>query len=249
MARLLSRHVEEPRPCSYLPDRLASLESEVLAEVSAVELEARLVRGFRRFGFDYFRPACGACSECVPTRIPVASFAPSKSQRRAARACDALSITLGSPRVDDARIDLYHRWHAFREDARGWSPMHLDARSYFMSFAVPHPAARELSYYEGPPEEGRLVGVALCDQTPNAWSAIYFFYEPEWAARSIGVANVVFQVAVARQMKIPHVYLGYLVERSRSMAYKARFRPQERLVGWPELDEEPLWIAADAPQG
>ena len=126
--------------------------------------------------------------------------------------------------------------------------MQLDPRSYFMSFAVPHPAARELSYYEGPPETGRLVGVALCDQTPKAWSAIYFFYDPAWAARSIGTANVLFQIALARQMQIPHVYLGYLVEGSGSMAYKARFQPQERLVGWPELDQEPVWVtAAPAP--
>ncbi len=213
-------------------------------EVTPEELEARLVRGWRRFGPDYFRPQCPSCSDCIPTRIDVERFAPSKSQRRARRACSDLEIHVGAPRFSEERLALYREWHASREHARGWEASPLDERSYRLQFAFPHPAGRELLYRES--ATGRLVGVALCDETPRAWSAIYFFYHPDWAKHSIGTANVVLQVELASALSIPHVYLGYRVDDCPSLRYKARFRPQERLVGWPDFHEESVWVD-DAP--
>ena len=118
-----------------------------------------------------------------------------------------------------------------------------------MQFAFPHPAAREIAYYHQEAEgaAAQLVGLGICDQTPRCWSAVYFFYEPTWAARSIGVANVLFQIELARSLGIPNVYLGYRVEGCASMSYKARFASQEKLVGWPELDQEPHWVSASEP--
>ncbi len=245
MARQLEHLVEDPRPCSYLADKSATLEHRILLDVSVEETEALLVRGWRRFGPDYFRPRCAPCSDCVPTRIPTTTFAPSKSQRRAREKCGELEIRIGPPRFDAERLALYHAWHAKREEARGWGEARLDERSYRIQFAMPHPAAREITYYE--PGTRRLVGVALTDQTPHAMSAIYFFYHPDWADRSIGTANVAFQVEIARRFGAEHLYLGYRVDACRSLAYKASFRPQERLVGWPELEDEPVWVPAEAP--
>ncbi|MEJ7733033.1 MAG: hypothetical protein WKG00_28025 [Polyangiaceae bacterium] len=248
MARLLTRLVEEPRPCSYLDDRAAQLEHLVVVESTAEELEALLVRGWRRFGPDHFRPRCAPCHECVPTRVPTATFTPSKSQRRARRACAGLRAVVGRPRVDAARLDLYQRWHDEREDKRGWTAAYVDERSYRMQFAFPHPAAREIAYWHDAPDgPSHLVGVGICDQTPSCWSAVYFFYDPAWASRSLGVANVVFQVEHARALDIPHVYLGYRVAGCPSLAYKARFGPQETLAGWPDDGEAPRWVPAPPP--
>ncbi len=59
----IERVVERPHPCAYLPNQSASLELQVLLDVSAGELEALLERGWRRFGPVYFRPGCASCSE------------------------------------------------------------------------------------------------------------------------------------------------------------------------------------------
>jgi arginyl-tRNA--protein-N-Asp/Glu arginylyltransferase len=42
----------------------------------------------------------------------------------------------------------------------------------------------------------------------------------------------------ARRLGLPYVYLGYWVDGSPKMSYKARFRPQERLMqqGWERVD-------------
>ncbi len=85
MARMLATFVEPPRTCSYLPDRDASLEYRVMTGVGVRELERMLVRGWRRQGPVYFRPACGACTECVSIRVPVGRFLPTESQKRARR--------------------------------------------------------------------------------------------------------------------------------------------------------------------
>src|SRR5579883_503090 len=231
--RLLERVVEKPHACTYLPSRRASLEVQVLLDVTAAELEAMLERGWRRFGPMYFRPACAGCAECVSLRLPVACFSPSKSQRRAARACASLRRVVGRPIVDDARLDLYARWHAMREDVRGWEPNPQTRERYAIEFAFAHPAAREAAFYD----DARLVGVGLFDETPHALSAAFFFYDPDYAHRSLGTANVLSLVDDARATGRDHVYLGYRVEGCASLVYKASFRPHELLEGRPSMRE------------
>ncbi|MDB4935721.1 MAG: Arginine-tRNA-protein transferase [Labilithrix sp.] len=240
VARVLHHLVEPPRPCSYLDDRDAQLEIRVMDDVTVQELDALLSRGWRRFGPVYFRPACQSCGECVTLRIDVGSFAPSKSQRRAAKNAARLRRVVGAPIVDDERLALYHRWHAQREATRGWDPSEIDPERYATDFAFPHPAAREVAFRD--PDDGdRLVGLGIFDETERAMSAVYFFWDPERAPASLGVANVVTLVAEAREKALPHVYLGYRVLGCASLVYKAKYLPHELLVGRPALGEPPEW--------
>ncbi len=241
MARVLHHIVEPPRACSYLSDREAQLEIRVMDDVTVVELEALLSRGWRRFGPVYFRPKCVGCGECVTLRIDVSRFHPTKSQRRAVKNAARLRRVVGVPVADDERLALYHRWHAQREEARGWEPSDLDPERYAVDFAFPHPAAREVAFRD--PEDGdRLVGLGIFDETPTAMSAVYFFWDPERAPASLGVANVVTLVGEAAAKGLPHVYLGYRVLGCASLLYKGKYVPHELLVGRPELFEPPVWL-------
>jgi arginine-tRNA-protein transferase len=243
VGHLVNHFIEDPRACDYLAAERASLEYRVMTDVKPEELESLLARGWRRLGPFYFRPACGGCFECLSLRIPVASFVPTSSQKRAARRAGRFEVRLAAPRVDRARLDLYARWHAAREDRRGWPASALAQDEYALQFAYPHPAARELTFWD----DGRLVAVSLCDVTPRAWSAIYFFYDPVIARLSPGVANVMLCVGLARERGIPHVYLGYRVLGCPSMRYKGTFHPHELLEGRPGPEEEPRWIRAPGP--
>jgi arginine-tRNA-protein transferase len=243
--RVLHHAVERPRQCSYLADETASLEYRLIVDVSPPEHEAMLERGWRRFGPSYFRPACAPCGQCVSLRLPVETFAPSRGQRRAARKGAALRRVVGPVRVDGERLALYAAWHAQREGARGWEPQPLGRNDYLRDFAFPHSCARELAYYDDHAPAGpRLVALGLCDETPRAWSAIYFFYDPAYAALSPGVLNVLDLVALARRGGQSHVYLGYRVAASASMRYKATFGPHELLAGRPGPAEAPRWLSA-----
>ena len=58
------------------------------------------------------------------------------------------------------------------------------------------------------------------------------------AERSLGSLMILDHIAQARALGLPYLYLGYWVEGSRKMDYKARFLPQERLMapGWVRVD-------------
>jgi arginyl-tRNA--protein-N-Asp/Glu arginylyltransferase len=237
---VLHHLVEPPRPCSYLNDREAQLEIRVMADVTTLELDALLERGWRRFGPVYFRPACVGCGECVTLRIDANAFAPSKSQRRAAKNAARLRRVVGTPVVDEERLALYRRWHEQREETRGWDPSEIDPERYATDFAFPHPAAREVAFRD-PSDGDRLLGLGLFDETPRALSAVYFFWDPERAPPSLGVANVVTLVEQAQTTELPYVYLGYRVLGCPSLLYKAKYAPHELLVGRPAFGEPAEW--------
>lgn len=235
----------EPSVCAYLPDRLATLEYRLLLDVSGRELDALLERGWRRFGPAYFRPACRICHACVPLRIPVERFRPSKHQRRVwNKVKDRIRVEEGVPTVDKGRLALYHRWHETQGSKRDWPADTLDAEEYYHQFAFPHPCGRELTYWDEAPASGggpKLVGVAITDVTHRALSAVYTYYDPDYERLSLGTASILFQIERARHTGRPWVYLGYRVLGCPSSEYKGRFQPHQLLETPCGLEARPEW--------
>lgn len=245
MARIVRRLLDPPHDCPYLPRRVATLDLAVLVDVTAEELGGLVERGWRRFGPTYFRPVCEGCQACVSLRVPVATFRPTRSQKRARRLASHLTRTVARPIVDEERLALYARWHAQRETRRGWEPSGLNAERYGFDFAFDHPAVREVAFRD-PEDHDRLVGLGIVDEMPDALSAVYFFWDPEHAPSSLGVAQLVWMIEEAAVRGLRYVYLGYWVADCASLAYKARYGPHEVLVGPPGLQTS-VWKLAVAP--
>lgn len=238
MAHPVFEYIAEPSRCQYLPAESASNQYRIIFQISPAEFQELLSRGWRRFGAAYFRPACAGCQACVPIRVPVNTFTANKSQRRALQKCRHIRFEIGRPRVDQARLELYARWHAMREAKRGWPESPITPAEYEMQFCFPHPCAREFRYSDG----GKLIAIGYVDETPEAFSSIYFFFEPDYEHLSLGVASVLCEIAAARQRGLKHLYLGYRVLGCPSMEYKMQFRPHELLKGRPTDNDTPEWL-------
>jgi leucyl-tRNA---protein transferase len=229
----LFHFVTPPSPCGYLPNELASTEYEHVAELKPQEYLARLDQGWRRFGGMMFRPRCLACNQCRSLRVLVDRFRPNRSQRRNKQInAREVELIVGRPSVTEEKLRLYDQFHAYQTNVKNW-PAHpaKDAESYVDSFIDnPYPI-EEWRYLV----DGRLVGVGYVDPLPRGLSAIYFFYEPSQSYRGLGTWNVLSLIERAGLLEIPFVYLGFYVADCPSLAYKARFRPHER------LDPDGIW--------
>ncbi len=238
MALILGEFTAPEHVCMYLPPQLASNTYKTMVEVTPLEFDQMLLRGWRRFGPVYFRPACGGCHACVSIRVPVEMFRPTKSQRRAREKASSLRLEIGSPKFDQERLELYQRWHRMREQEKGWQESPLTEQEYRIQFCWPHPCAREFAYYDGE----KLVAVGYVDETSEALSSIYFFYEPDYASLSLGVASVLREIETARERGLKYLYLGFRVLGCGSMEYKMQFRPHELLMGRPREQDAPVWV-------
>ncbi|HEV3237655.1 MAG TPA: arginyltransferase [Gemmataceae bacterium] len=229
----LFHFVTPPNQCGYLPHELASMEYEQVAQLEPREYLDRLEKGWRRFGGMMFRPRCLACNQCRSLRVLVDRFRPNRSQRRNRQRNEGeITLEVGRPSVTEEKLRLYDRFHSYQTVVKNW-PDHpaKDVGSYFDSFIDnPYPI-EEWRYLI----DDRLAGIAYVDPLPRGLSAIYFFYEPSQRHRGLGTWNVLSMIERAAALGIPFVYLGFYVADCASLAYKARFRPHER------LDPDGIW--------
>ncbi|MCZ6794887.1 MAG: arginyltransferase [Planctomycetota bacterium] len=215
----------EEELCPYLHDRPSRQRISVVGQLSPSEYGRLLAAGWRRFGSVLFQPGCDDCSECVPIRVLVKRFEPSKSQRRVLRRNRDLRLEIGEPRVDEERLQLYHRFHEERARSRGWTLRDLSALEYAETFVENASSTLEFRYFL----EKRLVGVAYVGDARDSLNSIYAFSDPAHARRSLGTFDVLEELAEARRRGKDHLYLGFLVKDCLSMSYKASFRPHELL--------------------
>jgi arginyl-tRNA--protein-N-Asp/Glu arginylyltransferase len=237
----LLRFIEEPRRCSYLPREVASLEIRGVSAMSPVEYADLLSRGYRRFGWQLFRPACRNCRKCRSVRILVQQFEPSGSERRVMRKNAGIRAELHRLFVTREHIALYNGYHRFMHQHRGWPMQQISPQAYHQEFlSGASETGRQWLYFDG----DRLVGVSLMDEVPGAISLIYFFYDPAWRDASPGTFSILNQLLYAKSRGLDYAYLGYWIEECGSMAYKGRYRPREILQEYPAEGEAAVWVGS-----
>lgn len=227
---LQAHYLTPPHACSYLPSQTALLEYLDCRSLTLAEYGRLLEGGWRRFGRSVFRPSCPFCSACWSLRVKVNQFEANRSQRRNARAnAGAIELRIGSPSVSEEKLRLHDAFHRYQANAVGWPKYPAkDFASYAESFVTNPFPTEEWCYYLN----DRLVGVGYVDNVPRlGLSAIYYFYDPKERQRGLGTWNVLNIIERAKEIRLPHVYLGYYVEGCRSLEYKAGFQPNEILEG------------------
>ncbi len=220
-----SFYLTVPEPCPYLPDRKERRVLALLDELPPGMFDLLTELGFRRSQRYVYRPDCPGCRACISVRIPVAQFRWSRTFRRVWRRNADLTPQERPPLATREQYALFRRYLDARHAGGG---MHgMDYADYR---ALVEEAAAGTLLVEFRDRLGQLVAVSVTDRIRSGLSGVYKFFDPALAGRSLGTLVVLWHVVRAGELGLPYVYLGYWIAACRKMAYKARFRPLERLT-------------------
>ncbi|MBS0409271.1 MAG: arginyltransferase [Proteobacteria bacterium] len=233
--RQLRFFLTAPSPCPYLPGRE---ERKVFAHLplldGAAVNDSLTQGGFRRSQNIAYRPACESCAACVSARLPVRDYVFSRSERRVLARNRGLERHVVEAEATLEQFDLLRRYLTSRHAGGGMADMtwpdyvamveDTAVRTHIVEYRTATTGA-------GP---GELIACALVDQLADGLSLVYSFFDPSQSRHSLGSFMILDHLIQAGLMDLPYVYLGYWVQGSQKMDYKARFSPLEvlRPQGW-----------------
>ncbi len=207
-------------PCGYFDDRL----SRNLIVDPSVDHQRHIYHsmansGFRRAGDVIFKPHCQGCDACVPSRVSVFGFTPNRQQKRCQRTNSDLDIVEQPARFSEEHFRLYEAYLAARHPG---GVMDQPRREDFEQFLLSSWAD---TWFIDLRLDGTLVATSVTDRLESGLSAVYSFFEPTLASRSLGVYAILTQIRIAHEMRLPWLYLGYWIRNHPKMHYKHNYRP------------------------
>lgn len=207
--------------CSYLPGRIArNAVIDPKFPMSPSVYDYLIKSGFRRSGQQVYKPYCQTCTKCATTRIPVAEFKASRSQRRNWKLNQDFVININKEGFKDDYLPLYAEYLAARHESDDY-----DGVDEFLTSDWCHTQFIEFYFEE------KLVGVATIDILESGLSAVYTFFDAKMGhKRGLGVFAILWEIEHAKELGLEYVYPGYWIEDCNKMNYKTRYQPIEGLI-------------------
>ena len=230
-------YVTAPQPCPYLDGRQERKLFTALQGDEAQRLnDALSQQGFRRSQNVLYRPSCADCSACLSARIDVRKFKIRKSQKRVLKRNRELERKATSPWATEDQYKLFRKYLSVRHASGGMADM--DVFEFAAMIEETPIRTRIIEYGLG----SKLMAVALTDLIEDGLSMVYSFFEPKPLTMSLGTYIILDHIAMAKEAKLPYLYLGYWVPGSPKMGYKARFSGLE-------IYHKNKWQSLDDPDG
>jgi arginine-tRNA-protein transferase len=207
--------------CSYLPGRIArNAVIDPDFPMSPTVYDYLIKSGFRRSGQQVYKPYCQSCTKCATTRIQVAEFKASRSQRRNWKKNQDIIIKINEGNFKEEYLVLYAEYLANRHESDDYEDVDEFLTSDWCN-------TQFIEFYLG----NKLIGVATIDVLESGLSAVYTFFDSSMGSkRGLGVFAVLWQIERAKKLKLDYVYPGYWIEDCKKMNYKTRYQPIEGLV-------------------
>ena len=213
--------------CFFYPRRPWRAEFTPVFGLGREQFQSHLEAGYFVQGTELYKPVCSHCADCLPIRVPIDSFTLSKSQRKLLRRNQDFQLQIAPPRLSEAKLLLYMRYHEVRW---GWLP----ARPALMLGHMKNHlftnwgSALEFEYQL----EGQLVAFGILDALSNSANSRYFVYDPDLGgSRALGIWSLLQELHWCQQQACKYLYLGMYVPAHKTMRYKLDFRPFELRLG------------------
>ena len=185
-----------------------------------------------------FVPECKTCNECKTIRIDTLNYKFSKNEKRVLKRNQDIQVYIQKPSLSMEHINLFNKYHQYMTEKKQWDENIIDPVEYQASYVDgAGEFGKEILYFL----DDKLVCVALCDMTDDSFSSVYCYYDHDYEKRSLGKFSILVQIYLAKQAKVPYLFLGYWIKDHYSMGYKEDYAPFEVLQNRPTLDEECVW--------
>jgi arginine-tRNA-protein transferase len=159
--------------CGYLPNKLAqSLIASPQHLIDAHIYSGLIQQGFRRSGKFAYRPHCETCRECVPVRVLLADFTPSRSQKRAFKQHQNLTTTILPIDFYDEHYTLYAAYQMARHANTESEKAEQDEVEQYKNFLCQTNVESVMVEFR---ENGQLKMVSVIDIVLDGISAVYTF--------------------------------------------------------------------------
>jgi arginine-tRNA-protein transferase len=236
----LSRHkiqfyVTTSYACVYL-DGLTS-QSLVAAPhhlVNQSHYNDLIKKGFRRSGKFTYKPYCEHCNACIPIRINVKNFKPSKSAKRVLKKHQHLKASVLPLSFHENHFRLYLVYQKTRHEKFKTTD---DEISQYNEFLLQSNIDSRLIQFE---DQGNLKIVSFVDIIDDGISAVYTFFDTYDKSSSYGTYSILWLINWCIEKKLEYIYLGYWIQESKKMNYKTHFKPFELFINneWRSFNNE-----------
>lgn len=220
--------------CPYLEEQL---ERKIVIKISdqtyGQSYDQLAKAGFRRSGFEAYQQACPNCVACMPARICVKDFYPSKSMRRITKINMDLTVRLLPNSATSEHFDLFKKYQETRHSDGEMANMNF---SDYSALVEESPLSTRIAEFRI--DNQILAGVCLFDTLSDSISAVYTFFEPSQKRRSLGIHMILWLINYCCNSKKKYLYLGFWINQVSKMNYKKRFKPIQILENkrWQDIN-------------
>ncbi len=152
----------------------------------------------------------------MPIRIPVGQFEPDRGLRRIARA----NIALTSREITaTATVEQYQLFQRYQQARHGEGDMATMSFYDYRAMVEDTPIETFMTEFRDPAQ--RLMGCCLIDKLADGLSAVYSFFEPDSAFKSLGTFAILTLIEQARAHG-PALRLSRLLGRRRAGRWPTR---------------------------
>jgi arginine-tRNA-protein transferase len=197
---------------------------------SAAQLDTLLAQGWRHFGNIFFRYNITQHEQqwvhVFPLRVDIASFSPSKSQRKIKRkfeqlllnSTEGLEVTIQPLKLTDASYALFER---HKQRFANNIPENIYIFLGNESERLKEELVSMLSIYR----KGELIAESYFSCGEQSISSIYGMFHPDFNTLSLGLVTMLLELEYAEKLEKVFYYQGYVYSAPSFYDYKLKFRP------------------------